>query len=198
MTTNLAKIFETYRMSPREAALQSKTWFNQQLFILGQTQATAEAMMRQAKLAKAIKKKTDFIPGSMYLFEYHAKHADTLPYWDRYPLVIPFRQVQDGFYGLNMHYLAPQFRVALLDRLMTFATNKTLDENTKLKFTWQTAAACAKNKSITSCVKMYLTTQLQSQFMFIKPEDWVGALMLPTESFVGASKSSVWKESRRV
>lgn len=191
----LAKIFDTYRMAPHEAATKSREWFNQQLFILNQTKLNASSLMSQAR---DLKRTGRLAPGSMYIFEYDAKHKDTLPYWDRYPLVIPFRQVRGGFYGLNLHYLAPQLRVALLDKLMIYATNKNLDENTKLKFTWQTAHAAAKNKYIVSCVKMYLTQQMESQFMFIRPEDWVSALMLPIESFQGANKAQVWKESRKI
>ena len=43
--------------------------------------------------------------GSMYMYEYSAKHKDTLPYYDRLPLIFPYKKVKGGFYGLNMHYL---------------------------------------------------------------------------------------------
>ena len=45
--------------------------------------------------------------GQMFLFAYDAKHKDTLPYYDRYPLIFPFKKVNDGFLGINMHYLPP-------------------------------------------------------------------------------------------
>lgn len=202
MTDKLATIFETYRMAPHEAALKSKDWFNQQLFILGQTQANSTSLMMQGK--SELKRVNKITPGSMYLFKYNPKYAKEIlakkenAYYDIHPLIIPFRQVPGGFYGLNLHYLTPQLRVALLDKLMIYASNKNLDENTKLRFTWQMAVAAAKNKYISSCVHMYLMSQLQSQFMFIKPDDWVSALMLPVESFVGANKALVWKESRRI
>ena len=50
--------------------------------------------------------------GQMYMFQYDPKYKDVLPYYDRFPLVIPFEQTRrvgiaqgDGFYGLNLHYL---------------------------------------------------------------------------------------------
>ena len=195
MASKLTEIFEKYKMHPADAAAKSQAWFNQQLFTLNQTKVNANTIMRQSNTE--LSRVNKLVPGSMYLYEYSALNAATLPYWDKYPLVIPFRQVSGGFYGLNLHYLTPQLRVILLDKLMTFATNKTLDKTTILKFTWQTAAAAAQNKHISACVKMYLSTQVRSVFMYIKPIDWVGAMMLPVESFQGASKSQVWKDSRK-
>ena len=47
--------------------------------------------------------------GQMYMFQYDPKYKDVLPYYDRFPLVIPFEQTRrvgraqgDGFYGLNV------------------------------------------------------------------------------------------------
>ncbi len=195
MTDKLAKLFETYRMNPADAVKQSKNWYNKQIALLSATRLPTSMLLKNRD---EMQKVTKILPGSMYMFQYDPKNAETLPYYDTFPLVIPFRHVAGGFYGLNLHYLHPQMRVALLDKLMMFATNKNLDESTKLKFTWQTAHAASKNKFIGACVKMYLATHIESQFMKILPEHWVGALMLPTETFVNASKQQVWKESRRI
>lgn len=191
----LSKLFEQYKMSPNEAMQKSKAWYMQQVALLDGVNISPNALMRDRY---AMNISTKIIPGSMYIFKYDPKYADTLPYYDRYPLVIPFRHVPNGFYGLNLHYLHPQLRVALLDALMVYATNKNLNENTKLKFTWQMAAIAAKNKHIGSCVKMYLGDHIESQFMRIVPEYWVSAIMLPLESFQNANKSQVWKESSRL
>lgn len=195
MTDKLSKLFEQYKMNPREAAQKSKNWFTQQVNLLNATKINSSMLM---KSRNEMQRAGSITPGSMYVFKYSALHAETLPYWDRYPLVIPFSQGKGSFHGLNLHYLHPQLRVQLLDKLMMYATNADLDENTKLKFTWHMAAAAAKNKYIGSCVKMYLTQQVQSQFQKVLPEYWTAALMLPLESFQNTSKQSVWRESRRV
>lgn len=194
MTDKLAKLFETYRMNPADAAKKSKGWYNKQVASLASTRIARSALLQNRDELQKVSK---ILPGSMYMFQYDPKNAETLPYYDMFPLVIPFRQVPGGFYGLNLHYLHPQMRVALLDKLMMFATNKNLDEKTKLKFTWQTAHAASKNKFISACVKMYLTAHVESQFLRILPEHWVGALMLPTEQFIGSNKQQIWKDSRR-
>lgn len=194
MADKLTAIFEKYRMNPSDLAAMSNRWFTQQVTLLNQGRTNVNLLMRNREEMKASK----LVPGSMYLFQYTALGAKTLPYYDMFPLVIPFSGDKTSFTGLNLHYLHPQLRAGLLDRLMGFATNDALDENTKLRFTWNMAAAAARNRHLTACVKKYLFTQVNSQFMKIKPTDWSGALMLPVESFVGASKQRVWKDSKKL
>ena len=61
--------------------------------------------------------------GKMYFFNYDAKFKEVLPVWDKFPLVIPMDTYSNGFLGLNLHYLDPGSRLALLDRLHDFINN---------------------------------------------------------------------------
>jgi len=140
---------------------------------------------------------TKIIPGEMYLFAYDPKLKDTLPYWDMYPLVFPFRRLPDGFIGLNMHYLPYMLRARILDRLMSYATNKTMDQTTRLKFSWATIQSASKLQLAESCVHRYLLSNVKSPFKRIESAHWATALMLPVEKFVGSSKQRVWTESLR-
>lgn len=190
----ISKLLEKYKMDPVDAAKQSRNWFTQQMNLLNKTKLNRAVLM---STRDEMIKETRIMPGCMYIFEYDALNSDTLPYWDRFPLIIPFKQVKGGFYGLNLHYLHPQLRAQLLGVLMRFASNKELDENTKLKFTWQAASTAAKHKFIGACVKHYLNPQVRSKFLRILPEHWSGAIMLPVESFEGAGKQTVWRDSRK-
>jgi len=198
-TDRLSKLFEQYKMQPHEAAVKSRAWFNQEVAKMNAMRVNRRLILNGQREETVMMSR--FMPGSLYLFEYAAKHAATLPYWDRYPLVIPIvtTKVQPGsFHGINLHYLHPQMRAQLLDKLMVFATNDKMDETTKLRMTYATATAAAKNKYIGACVKMYLTNHVQSRPVKILPEYWVSALMLPVESFQGATKEAVWRDSRRL
>jgi len=64
--------------------------------------------------------KTDPFIGGLMFFIYDPKTKDKLPYWDRFPLVIPINLYPDGFLGLNLHYL-PYYQRQLL--LATLAYN---------------------------------------------------------------------------
>ena len=53
------------------------------------------------------------VPGEMYFYLYDPKLKETLPYYDMFPLVLPFRRLDEGFVGVNLHYLpyAVRFKV---------------------------------------------------------------------------------------
>ena len=185
---NLESIFNdsAYDMT---AVRKSQSWFTSEIKKLGTT--TPQKVLRDGQLVSTL------MPGNMYLFYYDPKHKDTLPYYDRFPLVLPFMKAKGGFYGLNFHYLPPILRVKLLDRLMMFSTTKTLTEQTRLRFKYQLIAGSSKFQWAQPCVKMYLNSHVQSRFVMVDPKDWVTAMMLPVERFVNANKYSVWRDSRR-
>ena len=135
--------------------------------------------------------------GGMYMYEYTAKTKDKLPYYDRLPLIFPYKKVPGGFYGLNMHYLPLPLRAKLMDALYETANNTRYDETTRLKLSYKILEGAAKFKEFKPCIKRYLTKQVQSKFMYVFPSEWDIALFLPTERFVGASKATVFADSRR-
>lgn len=135
--------------------------------------------------------------GSMYLFNYDAKHKDTLPYYDRFPLIFPFKSVKGGFLGINLHYLPLQLRAKLMDSLYDLTTNERYDESTQIKLSYNVLNGASKFKFFKPCVKHYLLPQVRSRFMYIYPSEWDIALFLPLERFSGASKTKVWADSRK-
>jgi hypothetical protein len=171
------------------AARKSQQWFTAQINKL--SKATPQKVLRDGTIVSTM------VPGSLYLFFYDPKHKDTLPYYDRFPLVLPFRKVKGGFYGLNFHYLPPLLRVKLLDKLMMFSTTPGLTETTRLKFKYQLIAGSAKFAAAAPCVKMYLNDHVVSRLVMIDPKDWVTAMMLPVERFT-TNKQTVWADSRKV
>jgi hypothetical protein len=135
--------------------------------------------------------------GQMYLFNYDAKHKDTLPYFDRFPLVFPFKKVKGGFYGINLHYLPLQYRARLMDALYDVTNNNRYDETTRLRISYDILNQASRFRYFKPCVKHYLTSQLRSRFLYIYPSEWDIALFLPLERFQGASKATVFKDSRQ-
>ena len=134
--------------------------------------------------------------GRMYHFFYDPKHKLTLPYYDRFPLIFPFKKVKGGFLGINMHYLPLPLRAKLMDALYSIASDRRYTENTKLKITYDLLNSSSKYKYFKPCVKHYLMPHVKSRFFEIYSTEWDIALFLPTERFVGAPKAKVHKESR--
>ena len=136
--------------------------------------------------------------GSMYMYYYDPKHKKTLPYYDMWPRVFPYKKVPGGFMGINLHYLPLTYRAKLMDALYDVTNNKKFDETTKLKMNYQLLNGASKFKYFAPCVKHYLTEHLRSRFLYIYPSEWDVALFLPTERFHGASKTKVWAESKKL
>ena len=150
------------------------------------------------KLMNDNSRKTDTnLIGHMYFFYYDPKTKDTLPYYDRFPLVIPIQLYPDGFLGLNLHYIHPKHRIILLDKLSHFASNKAYDQSTKLRMNYQVLQAFSMAYEATPCIKRYLSSHVQSKFLEIHANEWDIAALLPVEQFEKASTSKVWSQSRK-
>ncbi len=142
--------------------------------------------------------------GLMYHFFYNPKHKETLPYYDRFPLIFPFkrgftrqRAIDGGsFLGINLHYLPPQLRARLMDGLYTISTDKKFDENTRIRLSYEILNKASKFRFFKPCIKRYLVSHVRSRFVKINSDQWDTALFLPTERFVKKSKSHVFRQSR--
>ncbi len=139
---------------------------------------------------------TVIVPGNMYMFFYDAKLKDKLPYWDMFPLVLPFRKVDGGFFGLNLHYLPYPVRFKLLGYMHALAYDSKVTESTRLQLNWRILNASSRYAPVKACVKHYLYSQLESRFLKVHYPDWITASQLPVERFVGANKQEVWRQSR--
>lgn len=135
-----------------------------------------------------------FEVGSMYLFRYDPKMKDKLPYYDTFPLVLPYEPARGGFYGLNLHYLPYMMRAKLLGELMETANSRTIGKDTKMRYNW--ALLKQVGDAVQPCVKRYLLNNVVTQFYKVNPEDWKAAIFLPIENFQGATKDEVFRKSR--
>ena len=152
---------------------------------------------RQALFADRQRLKNNAIIGRMYFYFYDPKTKDELPYYDRFPLVLPIEQYNDGFLGLNLHYIHPKQRVVLLDKLSDYANNTKFDKTTKLRLSYDLLSRASKVYELQACVKRYLFSHVESRFLEITADEWDIAAMLPMESFVGATTNKVYSESRK-
>jgi hypothetical protein len=181
--TSLAKEGLTPRTNASRAWLRAK---------VKDLKPTSSALMNDRNRLK-----TTSMIGKMYFYFYDPKTKDSMPYYDQFPLVIPIEKYNDGFLGLNLHYIHPKHRMVLLDKLSDTLSNDTYDEKTKLKINYRYLAAASRIFEANPCIKRYLFTQIQSRFLEITADEWDIAAMLPLESFVGASTSKVYADSRK-
>lgn len=177
-------------------------------YVPAKTEEAREWYRKTAGKIKSINEKAFFdgdksritrnpILGSMYMFFYYPKTSKDLPFFDTFPLVFPFEKTENGFLGLNMHYLPPQFRAKLMDGLYDYANNEKYDESTLLAMNYQLMKKASKIQFFEPCIKRYLSSHMRSKFMYVAPTEWDIALFLPTERFKKATTQEVWNASRK-
>ena len=133
--------------------------------------------------------------GQMFMYFYDPKTKETLPYYDKFPLILLVDFAEGGHYGLNLHYLPPVLRAKLMDSLYTLRNNDKYDDTTKLKLSYKILSSASRFRYFEPCFKRYLSNYVQGQYLQVQIENWAKAQMLPTERFVKASKSRVFKDS---
>ena len=131
----------------------------------------------------------------MFTYFYDPKFKETLPYYDRFPLIIMLESAGGGFYGLNLHYLAPKERMMFFANLMDFKNNKKYDDTTRFQLNYSMLKGASKLRAFKPCFKRYLTSQIKSQVAEIQPSEWELAIFLPTDQFVYNTRRTVWKKS---
>lgn len=177
--------------------------------LLGKQRESRQWLMQKAKemvgfrgtnratLLRSRSRKTGAISvGELFFFVYDPKHKATLPYYDTFPLVFPIEYYDDGFLGLNVHYLNLNQRAVLFDTLQTLATDKRYTENTRLALSYK--AISSMGAIVKPCIKRYLSGHIRSQFLRVKGNEWEYALFLPSEHFEKKSVQEVWRESNRI
>jgi hypothetical protein len=171
---------------------QSFQWYKDRVRTLGGDRTRRE-LLKDAQAARRFRASPR--PGYMYTFIYDAKHKDTLPYFDAFPLIIMVGPAEGGFTGLNLHYLPPKYRALLFDELLKVMNNSSYTDRTKLNITYQLLNASAKYKLFKPTFKRYLMDHMQSKLVFIPSSEWEAAMFLPIADFQGASNSKVWSDS---
>jgi hypothetical protein len=162
-----------------------QTYTSRELFdwLLGKARS-AESLRRNLINATQQQSSATII-GKMYFFKYDAKTKDKLPRWDKYPLVFPIERYNDGFLGLNVHYLTPNERQVFLGRLTNYATARNLTEKTRLRLTYDLISSTKKLNSLARpCIKRYLYSHVRSRFIEIPATEWDRVIQLPLEVFV--------------
>jgi hypothetical protein len=147
--------------------------------------------------AEETRKTTDMEYGLMYAFKYDPKMKKELPYYDTFPLIFPIRFEQDGFLGINFHYLPPILRAKLMDALYANVTNKKYDATTRMKVSYSILQSASKYRFFKPTIKKYLRNHVRSQFLEIPATEWDIALFLPTESFRKSDTGRIWEDSRK-
>ena len=134
--------------------------------------------------------------GQIYAFKYRPKGRKTLPFYDKFPLVLVIKKVPGGFLGLNFHYLHPFDRAVFMDRLYDFEVPDTGRATIRININYPILRDTRRLSFYRACIKRYRYFNIANFFIKLTPAEWDIALFLPTEKFVGAKRTDIWDDSR--
>jgi len=181
---------EAFRAGIKPRTRQSREWFRKRV------QSMRGINRRELMREQEIELKTRGAVGGMYMFFYDPKTKDTLPYWDNFPLIIFLERVEGGFHGLNLHYLPMGLRAKFLDGLMDNLSNKSYNESTRIRVSYEYLKSSAKLKYFKPCFKRYLTNNVEGRLAMVPSPEWEIAAFLPTAQFSKATANQVYRDSR--
>ena len=101
------------------------------------------------------------IVGEVMLYQYSAKYAEQLPFYDKNPMTYIVAMQGNAFYGVNLHYTKPMNRSGVLDYIIGDNDFTKLDGYNK-----------------------YLRSYVRGMFLHLKGEDLDKALSMRLEEFV--------------
>lgn len=192
-TTLLGKLEYAARLRNLEKhSEESLDWFRTNVGKMFGRERAQRAIIKEQPKARLGSK----LPiGKMYCYAYDPKFKETLPYYDRFPLIFYVAPAKGGFFGINLHYLPPKQRAILFDRLLDLKTNPRYSDRTRLKLTYTLLASTQKFKLFKPCFKRYLISHMETKPVEIEYENWEAALFLPIADFQKAKPTQVWSDS---
>lgn len=174
----MGKILDDIRKAAGDRQ-RSTQWYRRKIKDLG-ARVSSRRLINQGPLQRQPSS------GKLNFFFYDPKTKAKLPYYDRFPLVLPIGSASGGFLGVNFHYLPIALRVQLLEAID--GKNLSAADYNSLK----------RINLIKPTIKHYLTNHVRSGFLRIDEEDFLPACLLPVQQFKKSSSAAVWSDSRRM
>jgi hypothetical protein len=169
---------------------KSISWLKENVRLLRNPSAISRSIIKETN-----RNVSRFVLGNLYFFHYNPKNAQTLPYYDVFPLVLILAKYNDGFLGLNLHYLPIKMRALFLDQLSHYASYDDNDDIKKIKVTYDILSSVKRLRAYEPCLKRYLFNHVTTRLLKVEPHEWETALFLPVEQFKKVKQQTVQKES---
>lgn len=159
-------------------------WLNHRKMNLSKRDKVRDEMLDKAKNEPPKVASANRFPiGNMYLFQYDAQTKLKLPYWDVFPLILPFSFKNGLMYGLNVHYMPREIRLKVLTGLQdSISGHNRMAPNVFVQ-------RLAELSLFAPAIHAYYASNIKSNFEQIKPAEWENVIFLPVQKFVNDSKN---------
>lgn len=185
------KIAAQYQTMSRE----SLNWLLKRIQNINNPTALVRPLTKETHRYVKPTNRQKFLLGGLYYFYYDPKTKNDLPYYDKFPLVLPLKRESDGFIGLNLHYLPLRYRIIFMKKLMPLAIYNDDDEIKRIRVTYPILDSTSRLKEFRPCIKKYLYSNIRSKILAVEPQEWDVALYLPIQQFKKERAKTVWQES---
>ena len=191
MESILTKLTEEHSAADlQRLSRESSAWYTKKIADLRNPTALAKGISQErSRFVRT------FVKGKLYYFLYDPKLKHELPYYDKFPLVLVLDKYQDGFLGLNLHYLPVKYRIIFLRKLMRFAILDDADDIKRMRVTYDILNASKSFREFKPCIKRYLFPHIRSRILGVQPSEWETSMYLPVHQFKGEKAPKIWKES---
>lgn len=152
---------------------------------LNETQEIRVSQIKQNKRRPYIRE------SSLYVYNYLPKYAESLDYFDITPCVYVLSIANNGFTGLNLHYLPPSERNRLLYIIKQHSQSNELALLKLLEYLKR------KYPYYNKIVKRYLYSHIMSNIQMIDDKYFPLVANLPLAKFKGVSIQGVYKNTMR-
>ena len=170
----------------------SLAWFKNKVNKeLNSTSVTPEDLLRNRRGVNAP------IIGQMFAYKYDPKTKDKLPFYDTFPLIFVIKILDDGFQGINLHYLPLRLRAKLLSALRKTTSSKLYSREVKIRLSYDMIKTVSQFAVAKPAFKRYLTNHVKSKMIRIHPQEWHNTIFLPVERFEKETKEYVWADTLR-
>ena len=202
---HIEHLFQKDRYNLKRCLRKPAEWFSDEVKNLAKVYGTEIASLpsimeaRQGSGDRGLTSK--IAPGNLYMCRYSPPPEHSLPYYDRFPLIMPYKTGSRMFRAWNFHYLPHQARILFLGHLMKYADTRSfwtgkpvLKNKTRMQFDGRALKDLAAHPVARPMSHEYRIAHVKTQFKLIEPRHWVLMMLLPTESFVMSKKSQVWAD----
>jgi len=177
----------------RELSLR---WYRERVRALGQLKP--DKIIREGKKDSTARIRPTY--GMLNLFFYFPEKPERLSYYDMFPLTLPVVKHNNGFTGLNFHYLSVPMRVKLLEIISGGFGDETSQQVNV------TYSKIKRHSYVKPTIRRYKANHVGSLFLQIPLEDMLLAAILPVQAFYKGrleaktmvSPEEVWRDSRRI
>lgn len=119
----------------------------------------------------------------LVLFKYSAKFGNDFGYWDKFPIILLVRPLEEHFFGFNLHYFDKETREKIITTVGRLNSQSRGNKKLAFKMIYPFLDALVKVGKFNYAYKNYLYGNMESNFIVVHPDHYSLVSNLPIARF---------------